>query len=253
MMKKYFIVLSVLLGFSNSAFSADIKICTDQNFWYPFTFVTKGASDGLHVSVAKRALQDSGHNVQFIPMDWKKCLSAAKKGKVDAVISASYKDKRAKFLHYPADAKTSKKSASRITQVEYVVVSMTDEPYEFNGDVKTLPSPVRAPKSYSIVDDLKKEGVKVKTGKGDIFNLNRLVKSKKGVVITLPEIAKRLGSAKKFAGKLRVHAKPIKSKSYYMAISKKSALTQTEREDIWSNIAKTRDNEVLMSEFLGKL
>jgi len=252
-MKNLQVIIALLLSYSLTAFSAEIKICTDQNFWYPFTFISNGKSDGLHVSVAKHAIIDNGHMATFIPMEWEKCLNAAKNGVVDAIISASYKDKRAEFLYYPSDAKTAKKSAFRITQVEYVVVSMVDEPYEYNGDVKALPFPIRAPKNYSIVDDLKKEGVKVKTGKSDIDNLKNLLKSRKGIVITLPEIAKRLSKGKTFKNKLRVHKKPIKSKSYYMAISKKSSLSDTDRTELWSKIATIREDETLMSMFLDKL
>ena len=252
-MKKINAIILLLFSSILPVQAATINICTDKNFWYPFTYVQNKQSAGLHIAIVRSALKSTQHSYSFTPLPWERCLKAAKKGRYDAVVSASYKDKRAEYLHYPKDAKTAKKSDNRISQVEYVVVSMATHDYNFDGEIKGLPSPVRATKGYSIVDDLIGSGLKVDTAKGDANNLRKLLRDKKGVVITLPETARYFSQQAKFKNKLKIHPIPIKSKSYYMPFSKHSSLSEQERVAIWQAIAHIRDDEALVQKFINDL
>ncbi|MDH4248978.1 MAG: transporter substrate-binding domain-containing protein, partial [Deltaproteobacteria bacterium] len=191
-MKKTMIAL--VIGFtalgSGLSQAKEVKICTDNNRWYPFTWAVDNTALGVHVEVVQQAMKNLGHSATFTPMGWNECLEAAKAGKFDAVVSASYKPERAEFLHYPADAATAGgKSKWRITEVEYVFLSNAKDKYSFEGDVKTLPKPVYGPQGYSVVDDLKKDGVAVETAKGDQVNIEKLMSQGKGIVITISTIA----------------------------------------------------------------
>ncbi|MBF0349924.1 MAG: transporter substrate-binding domain-containing protein [SAR324 cluster bacterium] len=250
MIKKIASAAIIFMASTSLIFAATVSICTDTNIWYPFTFVKDGQSSGLHVDIVTRALQDLGYEVKFEPMPWKQCLKQVELGKVDGVVSASYKDERAEFMTYPEDAKTVKKSRWSISVVEYVVVTMNNDPYIFAGDVKTLPQPVRAPNGYSVIDDLKKEGVEVDAAQGDENNFKKMLRDKKGVVVTIPEVAKIFN--KKYKDQFKTHEQPIQSKSYYFTISKKSALSDADKSRIWEQIAKIRDNDEVMEQFLNK-
>ncbi|MGK5095293.1 transporter substrate-binding domain-containing protein [Deltaproteobacteria bacterium TL4] len=229
-----------------------INVCTDENTWYPFTYAEEGKSVGVHVDVVDQALKNLGHTPQFKPVPWARCLDDAERGRVDAVVSSSYKEDRAAFAYYPTDAKTAQKSKWRVTQAEYVIVTYKEDPYVYKGDVSTLPKPVRVPKGYSIIADLEKLGIAVDAAKGDQNNFAKLIRDKKGVVITLPGSAELFNKSESFKGMLKVSEQPYTSKSYYMIFSKQSKLTEAERQAIWDEIVKVRENEDVYSKIISK-
>jgi len=142
----------LILGISTGLASAEtIKICTDRSNWYPFTFRAKEKSAGMHVDIVTKALIKLGYQPFFTPLAWKECIEKTGIGSYDALVSGSFKAKRARSLIYPPDAATAVKSEWRIMQVEYVLVTPATSSYQYDGDVKTLPIPVRAPLGYSIV------------------------------------------------------------------------------------------------------
>ncbi len=87
-----------------------IKIATDKNMWYPYSYEENGVSKGLHIDIVNQALENLGYSFVFTPLPWKRCLAMVERGKFDAIISASYKPKRAEYLYYPSDSFSAKKS-----------------------------------------------------------------------------------------------------------------------------------------------
>ena len=242
-------VLSTLLStlVATSVAAEPLKICTDTNFWYPFTYVKDGKSVGLQLDIISSAAEKTGVSIEYTALPWKRCLKEAENGSYDGIAVASYKDARAEFMHYPADAATAKRSVQRVMQVEYVVVTPTSNNYEYNGDVATLPTPVRVPRGYSIADDLKKKGVDVDSGApGDENNIKKMLRAGKGSLVTLPKIVEVLGARPEFEGKMKVSAKPLKSKSYYLTFSKKGKATAATRQKLWNEIAVVREDTVFM-------
>jgi polar amino acid transport system substrate-binding protein len=235
-------IIFVLLVVPITVYGAEfINICTDSNYWYPYSYEENGVAKGTHIDIVTAALTSLGHQFKLTPLPWKRCLSGTGTGKYNALISASYQPGRAEYLIYPGGAATSKKSPWRIGQVKYVIVSNADDPYEYDGNLNSLPHPVRAPLGYSIVDDLEKESIEVKTSHSTLDNAKLLVRTKKGVLITPPENAMKLNEDTRFREKLKIHDVPIASKSYYFVFSKKNPnLKQDEIEGIWKKIRKLR-------------
>ena len=230
-----------------------IKICTDINYWYPFSYADNTKAKGMHIDIVAKALEQLGHAYEFTPLPWKRCLNSAKEGKYDAVVSASYKPTRAKFLHYPEDAKTAGKSAWRITQVEYSIVTHKDNPYMFSGNISNLPQPVRAPYGYSIVDDLKKSGIEVNTDYSTVDNFMSLARSGKGSLVTPAMNAAILAKDPRFEDHITVHKIPFKSKSYYFVFSKKTpSLSMEQIGKIWDKVATVREDANFMSDLVMK-
>lgn len=252
-MNKLLILLFTLLLPTQLLAQDKVTICSDNNFWYPFTLVKDGQPTGIHIDIIAKALSNLGYQAEFKALPWKRCLKDAETGKVDGIATASYKDKRAAFMHYPEDASTAQKSPKRVMQVEYVVVTTKDNDYQFAGDINTIPTPVRAPRGYSIADDLKDKGIKVDDqASGDEKNIKKLLRNGKGSVVTIPEVVNVLSQQDAYKDKLNISTKPIKSKSYYLPISHKSGLAEADREKLWAEIAKVRDNQELMAEIAAK-
>lgn len=244
-----FIILIPFSGYCRDP----IHIVTDSAYWYPYTYSEDNQAKGIHIDMVQKALANLNYTLKFHPRPWKRALEEAKNGDYDAVVSASYKPERAGYLIFPDDAATSVKSLWRITQVEYVVITNPDESYTFEGDLKMLPQPVRAPLGYSIADTLRTAGVTVLEAPDIIDCVTQLVSSKRGAFITPPENAMGLQLDDRFKGRLQIHPKPIESKSYYMAFSKKNQkLLFEEINAIWNEIARLREDGQFMKSLFDK-
>lgn len=249
----------ILFSISSLTVAANrITICTDTNFWYPFTFIKNHEATGLHIDIIDKALRNLGFAPQYQPTSWQNCLDLAKEGKVDAVATASYRDDRANYLNYPAGAAVDRKSPFRVTEVEYVVITPrmnkagTLNTYQFDGNVKTLPTPVRVPQRYSVAEDLRKEGLTVVEGKNALADFKSMLQDGTGSVVDLAEVAEHFATQPEFSDKYVVQKKPLNLKSYYLAFSKRGHITPEQAKLIWQAIANVRNDSSQMTEFLKK-
>jgi polar amino acid transport system substrate-binding protein len=243
---KVFIALFIglTLAFTSEVYAEkNISICTDNNFWAPYSFEEYGISAGIHVEMVKLALKNLSYDVTMTPLPWKRCQHMVKLGDLDALVSFSYKKKRAAHFYYPQDAATTKKSAGRITTAEYVIIAHTDSSFEWNGDDSTLPEPIRLPMGYGTVERLRKKNKHVVTSlrfKNLFAQLNR---DKDGIVISMRLTADKFINSKEYLGKLKILPKPYKSRSYFIGISKKGRISLDESKKIWAEIAKIREDK----------
>lgn len=185
-------VLLVFAHILTAVSSRDITLCSDENYWYPFSYTNeKGEAAGLYIDMVSRIFENLDYSCTITPLPWKRCLLGAENGSYDGVVGASYKDERALFLDYPENA-AANRSVYYLTKVEYVLVTHKDENYCFRGNVKTVPQPVRGVLGYSIVDDLRKQGVVMHTSTNVRKNMEMLIRSGRGAVITTPHTARDL-------------------------------------------------------------
>ncbi len=230
-----------------------IKICMDEGDWYPFTFIKNGKSAGIHIDIIKEALSNLEHPFKFKAMPWKRCLSEAKQGRFDAVATASFNQARAEFLDYPEGAEKEHKSSYRVMQVEYVVVTLTGDSYTFDGNIQTIPRPIRAPRGYSIVGDLEKLGLVVDdNAANDEINIKKMLREKRGSVVVIPEMVKMLSQKPAYRDKLTISETSWTSKSYFLPFSKRTKLSNSAKTSIWSEIKKIRENALFMSQSAEK-
>ncbi len=245
--------MMILLPGSGYSQKVTINIVTDQAYWYPFIYSQNDLAKGIHIDIVKKALLKLNYIPKFYPKPWKRCLRDIKKGSYDGIVSASCKPERAEYLIYPEDAKNLTKSLWRITQVEYIAITYFNSSYIFNGDVKSLPLPVRAPLGYSIVDDLKAAGIHVLEAPDTIDCARQLIKSKRGSFITHPQNAIGILYDNQFKGKLKIHPQPIKSKSYFMAFSiRNQKFDRKIIMEIWNEIVKVRNDKDFMKGLYNK-
>lgn len=230
-----------------------IKICMDESNWYPFTIVKKGKSAGLHIDIIKEAFKNLEYAYKFSVMPWKRCLNSAKYGYYDAVATASFNDVRAVFLDYPEGAEKEHRSSYRLMQVEYVVVTLKGNNYIFDGNIQTIPHPIRAPRGYSIVGDLEKLGLAVDdNAASDKVNIMKLLREGRGSVVIIPEMASMLSEQPAFRDKLTVSEVPWTSKSYFLPFSKQSKLADSVKISVWAEIKKIRENALFMTQAAEK-
>jgi len=225
------------------AVAADLVICFDQAPWRPFIYIEAGQATGSHIELIRAALARLQIEADFRPMPWVRCLLEAEKGGVDAIATAAYTPQRAQFLHYPADAADTPHSAWRVGQIDNVIVSPRELPFEFNGDYATLPAPVRVPRGYGSGDFLREQGVMIDaSAPSDESNLRKLLRDRRGVVIAIAESVDVLLERPEFAGRFHVSAVPVQAQSYFLPFSRAGArFDAVAIQRIWDEIARLRE------------
>lgn len=245
------IILITIILIPITAQAKTLAIQTDSD-WFPYTYEEENESLGIHVDIVKEALTALKYTFTFTPFPWKRCLANLEFGNVEVILSASYKDKRALYAHYPTDAATAKKSNWRIDQVEYVLITRKGEPYEFDGDFSKIPQPVNVALGAAIGDFLQEKGIEVKENIKNSGNINMLLAHRAASIAMNPLLAENFNKIGKFKGKLKIHSLPLRSKSYFLIFSKMGKLSAKERNTIWKAITKVRDNKPLMLRILKK-
>lgn len=228
-----------------------LEIQTD-NDWFPYTYEIENESLGIHVDIVREALIALKYEFKFVPYPWKRCLTNLEFGNVEVILSASYKDQRAIYAHYPPDATTAIKSNWRIDQVEYVLLTRKDELYEFNGDFSMIPQPVNVAFGAAIGDYLREKGIEVIENVKNRGNISMLLAHRAASIAMNPLLAENFNQNSEFKGKLKIHQLPLRSKSYFLIFSKIGLLSTFERNRIWKAITQVRDNKPLMLKILNK-
>ena len=248
--KAVFLFLVFSLYSSLLLASTNVTLCTDTDYWYPYSYVNKsGNAAGLHLDITKKALENLGYTVNYKAMSREDCLISAQSNMVDGVVSAPYKPSQAEYLNYPTDADSVEESPWRVTQVAYVAVVSGDSDYEFNGNIASLPEPVRVTDGYSYESLFRHTELKIyESRSGELRNIEKLIRSKKGTVITTPEVFKSLVAKPEYQGKIKSELRPLTSKSYYVTFAKGSALSEETQSAIWQEIARLRDGEDFLEE-----
>lgn len=221
----------------------EITMCIDPRF-------AKQSELKLYMFMMMTAVQNAGHQLTLVPMNWDECQETVRSGKYDGAVPASYNTDRAEYMVYPADAGKNPDSKWSLARINYVVVTPAELNYQYNGDPKTIPQPVMVPEGYSIVHDLGKIAptLQVKElGSDDKGNLVRLLHGEKGSVVMMDTYAEVLLERTMFRNKLKATTRGVLSKTYFMPFSRTSSLTPTQIQKIWDNIAVLKSDTKWMN------
>ncbi len=244
------IIFSALL-LPGSAWAKKISIYMD-NDWFPYTIVKDKKNYGIHLDIVTKALESLGYTIDIQSRPWKRCLLELESGRVEAIFPASYKKNRTEFAYYPDDAATSGKSQWRMNQIEHVLVTRPGGTYEFDGDLLTIPQPVNIGWGSAFGDTLEEMGLNVNRNVSIRGSTGMLVRNRTNSVVTNPLLAEELSKNGEFAGKIKIHQKPLRSKSYFLIFSKKGNMPAAERQQIWEAIAAVRSDRQWMLETMNK-
>ena len=232
------------INFSHA--QSQLTLCADNSDWFPFIFVKGGKMTGLHVDIVEQALKNINVTLTVTPMPWTRCLKELESGNFDGVLTISYKNSRSDFLHFPIDASVKKHSDFRVSDVSYWLVTLKDADV-YDGTAVSVPQPVRIPQDWSIANDLKLLGIQVDDGALSVrANARKLLRDKFGSLVATSDSFKYLVQDEFYREQLVLQSKPIKSKNYFLAFSKKSSVDQLMRQKIWQAIKDVRSDEILM-------
>lgn len=245
------LVFSTLLFFvlSTASYAQNpLKLCVADSTWFPFLIIKEEVISGIYIDILTKASETLGYQIQIDAVPWKRCLLLTKTGEYDGIAGVSFQQSRAEFLSYPKEMNSPEKSKFQLSQVDYVIVTHARTKFSFSGDVQQLPTPIRSPLGFSIGKELQALGLDVDNAAlSDDANLKKLLRDKNGSVILIREMAHLLANNNP---DLLIHPRPLKSKSYFLAFSKKTKLPQDEKIKLWESISKVRGDKDFISKIL---
>ncbi len=261
MVWKVLIIFFVLFSLNSFAKSLKLNICTDNIPQSPYVFFKNNKVDGIEIDILKMSLRRLKNkvniNLHFDILPWSRCINLVEKGELDGAISVSYNDERSKFMDFPLDAgpRETKPCSSKFafTCLSYVVITLNSSKFEYKGKLEDLPIPVRVARGYSIVSELEKSlKSNIEIGKSDDLNVKKLIRDNKGSAIIFSPFLTYLKKEKKLSNKLNINKQKYVMKSYYLAFSKKSLISNKVKELIWKEIGNISNNKKIMNKIVLK-
>lgn len=149
---KLLIIIFLLLNFSSHA---DIIIAYAKDS----SEIDQTPSKKQKIEIKKIQKISSAHNINVIfkPIPWKRALVLLKAGKIDGLINASYKTKRAIFAQYPMkDSKLDSTKKLNDGNSYYLFRHINNTKIRWDGEDFLGKGIVGAMKEYAVVDDLRK-------------------------------------------------------------------------------------------------
>jgi ABC-type amino acid transport substrate-binding protein len=246
------IFLGALCCWTPAAGGESLRLNCSDRYWYPFLYTQDDQVRGILYDIVKQAIASLKIEALVEPAPFRRAIARARSGKVDGLIAVEFQPDLSHVLDYPPAAEKDIESPWRIMQVDFVVVSVAEDEYEFEGDPRTLPPPVRVLQGTSIADELSKAGVDVQEVREEIQNFLKLSRDRKGVIVTTSMAAELMNRDPRFGGRIKIHATPVASRSYHLAFSKKSRLSTEDKERIWKEVSRWRDDYAFMLQVFSR-
>ena len=99
----FIIVLLCLFTANVNVYSAEIKLLVIGEEFAPFEFIENNKVVGIDVDIVKYIFNKMNILVEFKILPWKRAWYNVKKGRADAILSTSRKEKRKPYLWYPKE------------------------------------------------------------------------------------------------------------------------------------------------------
>lgn len=196
---------------------------------------------GIAVDIITTAVKELGLKPEVRRFPNNRVLAELEGGTVDGACSFSFKEERLKSGKYPMkDGKAD--SARRLTTVSYYVYKLRTSSLEWDGkEFKNLKGWLGGSTGYSIVDDLKKKGIKMEEAKTTEQNLKKLVAKKIDGFAAQDVTTDFYVERPEYAMVTRLPT-PLATKDYYLMLSNKFVTANPDlAEKIWSKIGEIRD------------
>lgn len=204
------------------------------------------AGTGLNFELLDSVAAELKLHFRYEGSPWKRCLFELKGNLHAGAIGASFTPERIEYGSYPGSNGDSHlpDSSKLIYSERYVVVRRKDSTVGWDGSAfAQLHRPVGAPLGYSVVDDLRRNGIEVDDGAHTAaIVLQKLIFERIDAAVLLQgEIASLLAEDARLKEKLEILPRPFAEKPYYLMLS--HHLVQSHPElaaRIWATIARVR-------------
>lgn len=199
----------------------------------------KSKNPGVAIETLRLIEKELKIPMVFVRLPYKRCLYDMENGKVDAVMTGSYKAKREKHGVYPKkDGKPD--PDKRVYNSAYYLYVLKGSQIQWDGsNFKNLNSPVGAELGFSIIDDLKKWGVKVRTVHSAEANFTLLINKRLDSVVAHETTGQRYTHKYKNIKQLEP---PLTAKPYYLLLSHQFYKAYPDiSHEIWDTMSRLRE------------
>jgi polar amino acid transport system substrate-binding protein len=175
---------------------------------------------GMSIEAIRQLEKKLNIKILIKRMPWKRCLKELEQGRIDGLFTASYKDERKQHGVYPEkDGKVD--PDRRISSVAYAFYKLKGSDFGYNGtNCTNVSGNIGAPMGYSIVDDLKKKGLKIDESPGTDKDFIKLIKGRIQAFAALEMTGDfYIDSTPEFAEKVEKVTPLIATKPYYFMLS----------------------------------
>ena len=252
-MKQNILKILLFLTLTINIFSKVITItCTDQD-WYPFIFSEEGEYSGMHLDIVKDALKNLGYTYEVYSYPLRRAVALVDNGRYDAVMAVPYSDYY-ENLEFPNGAGETIESEYRIMQVDQVLITLKSMDYKYDGNPADIPNPIR------LLFGMEELALKLDNGKmrfefvkSDDQNFKKLIRDRTGSIIATTIVAESMMDNEEYRQQIKINSKPITSQSYYLAFAKNSKnLSEAEKQKIWNEIKRLREDYIYMMQIYAK-
>lgn len=194
---------------------------------------------GVAFETLKMIEKQIGIPFNFVRLPYKRCLYDLENGKVDAVMTGSYKEEREKHGVYPM--KNGKPDLSRkVYDSAYYLYVLNDSKVMWDGKkFYNLSGTVGAELGFSIIEDLQKSGIIVRTAPNAEANFELLLNRRLAGVVAHETTGQRF--IYKYP-KIKQLEPSLDSKPYFLLISHQFYTLYPElSEKIWNAISRLRE------------
>lgn len=231
-----------------------MTICVDNKDWYPFSYLENNKPKGIFVAQVEAALLSQDIKIEFKVMPIKRCVYVlGKAGTIDGIIAVPFSQDLNQRLNYPLDAHLATNSRWRLLQIDFNLVTLQQDDYEFTGKLANIPQPIRIPINYkSIQERFNQAQISIDVSKEDESSFYKLIRDQTGSLITTSIMADKFDENNRYSEKFVVHPYPISSQSYFLAFFPNSKLSPQMQQIIWQELAKLREDYVFMLQLLAE-
>jgi polar amino acid transport system substrate-binding protein len=223
-----------------------LRLCCPDEQWYPFLYNEDGVGKGMLVDIVKKACESAGFRVEIEIFPINRCLRMAEYEKADGIIGLPYDKKYATVVEYPSGSQSAAESVWRILQIDEVIITYRGSGYEYAGNSRTLPEPVRVLQGSPVTSELRQADLNVEELSTSRQLLSKLAHDKNGSVVTNTVSAEQYLKDESFSDSFDIDPVPLRSSSYYLAFSWKSELSREERAAIWHEVRRWRQSYAFM-------
>ncbi|MGY3804427.1 hypothetical protein ACWNT8_10220 [Pigmentibacter ruber] len=251
-----YMIVFLFVFFLTSANGLQIKICADD---FRSELRLKKNVENISIDILKKGVLELNKEtsvllvLEYLPLP--RCLDLLKKGKIDGALNLSYNEERAKFLEFPPGSGPEEwgvcTSSYKVACSGYVLITLKSNQYNYDGDKKTFPKPVRVVRGYSIEKELKPiyhEDLYV--GLSNISNIKQMIEAKNGSVVANFTFPINIEKFYEVSDQLKIHTKYITMRSYYIPLAKNSKLSKEFREKFWKAVSSVANDTAVINELL---
>jgi len=196
---------------------------------------------GIAIEMVEAAAKACDVAVSFARYPGGRLLALAGENTIDGVVMLSFNRERLALAAYPMKGDAADPDY-QIASLSYAFYVRADSAITWNGmEITGLTKPVGANFGWSIVEDLKKDGLAVEPAKDTANNFNKLMGGRIDAVAMHATIGDTYVTHHGLAGKVKRLDPPISTKPYYLVLSRAWHDSHPEvAQCLWQSIADQR-------------